>query len=172
MSLITTEEVEARFATGLDTDTLQEVIDQQESWLTRKIGQLTGERTLTMHPDPIGPIYLPRPCDDCTVQVNGDDLDASRFRLTGTTLEYLSGTVPVPWWGTIAVTFTPNDESEVKDALMQLVHLTVTSAPFMSEQGDGRSATRFTTYNRQRSMIARTVRANRGPMAVPMPYLS
>lgn len=162
MSLIDPADVEARQHTGLDPDTLQTVIDQQEAWLARRIGQLVGERSVTYTPGP-GPLFLSRPTDAVAIANAGGTLDPSQYVLSGETR--IDSTVG--WGGPVTITYTPIDEQEVRQAAFQLVQLAVFDSPFLTESGESRSATRFTTYNRQRAMIARTLQVNRGPMAVP-----
>lgn len=167
MSLVSTADIEGRFSSGLEDADLQVVIDQQESWLARRIGQLVDERTLTFRPVWKGPILLPRVVDvegTVTVNVDGVDLTSEQYLLTGTQLDRINS-----GWGTVVtVTFTPSDEDDVRAAIFDLVRLTVTDSPYAQESGEGHQATRMASYLQQRARIARALMPHIGPQAVPV----
>lgn len=166
MSLVSVEEVEARFSTGLETDALQVVVDQQEAWLARKIGALIGERDVVYRPSKYaGPIFLPRTGTIATIDVDGTEIDETTYTVSGTRIDRLN---PTRWDGVVTVTFTPDDQDDVKHAIISLVRLVVTDSPFSSESGEGHSYTRMASYLRQRAQIARALLPNRGPQSVPV----
>lgn len=190
MSIVSPAECESRFATGLTEDALQSVIDQQESWLSRQIGALVGERTVTLYPRPYdGPIYLQRLPDPDTiiVTVQGSQLDSGQFRVEGSRIDRifpgLSSVIDAEaddvlvaqpyigrWSGIVTVKFTPVDEDDIRAAVISLVRLAVTDSPYSAESGEGHSYTRMASYVRQRGQIARTLQPSRsrGPLSVPM----
>jgi len=62
MSLVSVAEVTALVGTDLGTTDLQLIINREEQWLARRIGQLAGERTNTFYPRRLRePIFLRRP---------------------------------------------------------------------------------------------------------------
>lgn len=62
MSLVSVTDVQALVDTDLTATQLQVVLDREERWLARRIGQLSGERTETFYPRRLKePLYLRRP---------------------------------------------------------------------------------------------------------------
>lgn len=62
MSLVSVAEVTALVETDIGATDLQVIINREEVWLARRIGQLAGERTETLYPRRLSePIYLRRP---------------------------------------------------------------------------------------------------------------
>ncbi len=157
MSLLTVAEARALITSSLGDTDLQAAIDREESWLARSIGALSGERTQTLwvrSTDLDDPLLLQRPTDAVAVTDGGVALDASAVRLLagGTIIEKATGS----WTGpSVAVTSTPNDEDEVKRVLVDLVRLTVTASPFVSEQAGSFS------YQRGGDNAARSIAGSR-----------
>jgi hypothetical protein len=110
----------------------QDIIDEQEAWLARRLGLLVGERTETF---PVGlggtsaKLGLARPTDSVDVVDGSATLDASRTRLVdhGSAL-ILADVQLTPWWAGpyVAVTYEPSDELEVRKAIFDLVGLAAT----------------------------------------------
>ncbi len=173
MSLLTIAEARALITTSLGDTDLQAAIDREESWLARSIGALSGERTQTLwvrSTDLDDPLLLQRPTDAVAVTDGGVALDASAVRLLagGTIIEKATGS----WTGpSVAVTSTPDDEDEVKRVLIDLVRLTVTTSPFVSEttgpysyQRGGDDATR--SIDAARRTLASDLLPHKGPKSV------
>ena len=137
MSLVTVDEVRALVSTELSDDDLQDVIDREEAELAARIGPLTGARTETFYPDhAVERLYLRRSTatvtitSDGTALTLGDDDGEYKLLASGTALEYNANT----WGGTVAVTYTPNDELRVKRVLIELIRLTSTETGYVSER--------------------------------------
>ena len=73
------------------------------------------------------------------------------------------------WTGpSVVVTYTPDDGDAVKRALVDLVRLTVTASPFVSEDAGGYSYQRSEgdparTIEASRAAIVRSLQPHRGP---------
>lgn len=135
MSVVLLEDARARgIALPSDDAVAQDIIDEQEAWLARRIGLLEGARTetffvggLTVGGDAsVARLGLRRYTDSVTVTDAGAAVDAARYRLVGDG----SAIVPAPddpaayWTGPfVTVTYTPNDLSEVKAAIYNLLAL-------------------------------------------------
>lgn len=149
MSLLSTDEaLGAGIGADLDTDALQAAIDEEEAWLARRIGPLTGERTqrypLAYLRPTTGEVRLRRPTDAVEVLSEGTDIsDAVELRRDG----WRVGLLPrgdrytgAAGTGVLEITYTPNDELEVKRAVKQLLAMqlgTVTGGGVTMEQMDG-----------------------------------
>ena len=128
--MITLSEARARgIPLPADDDVAQDIIDEQEAWLARRIGPLEGSRTETFRVglgETSGKLGLSRPTDAVTVVDGGTTLAGGRTRLTdsGTAL-VLDDVVLSAWWSGpyVAVTYEPSDELEVRKALFDLVGL-------------------------------------------------
>jgi hypothetical protein len=162
MSLLTMiAEARALVATGLSDSDLQVAIDREESWLAHIVGALSGERTQTLwvrSTDLDDRLLLQRPTGSVEVTDGDTALDASAVRLLsgGTIIEKATG----PWTGpSVAVTYTPDDEGEIKRVLIDLVRMTITSTPFVSEQAGSYS------YQRGGDSAVRSIDAARRRLA-------
>jgi hypothetical protein len=135
-TVVTVDQVKALVATDLSDSDLEDVIAREEAWLARRIGALTGERTMLCYiaaPDLDMPLYLTRPTDEVTVDDDEIELEPSQVRLLG------NGTIveraDAHWTGpTVSVTFTPNDDLEVERVIIELVRIGVSTTPFESER--------------------------------------
>lgn len=143
MSLVSVAEVQARnVGAELSDSALQDVIDAAEAYLARHIGTLSGERTETFYPRRgYEALYLRRSTDSVVVENNGDTLTAGdsvgNFRLlySGSVVELVSGDwISGTDIGPVSVTYTPNDEALVKEAVVGLVRLNLSDGPFVSER--------------------------------------
>jgi hypothetical protein len=141
MSLIVLAEARKRVPSLPSNDTAaQQIIDEQEAWLARQLGgPLTGERSETFwagdrrwyggfdRPHPYThsqKLRLLRYTDSVVVVDNGVTIDASTLILldNGSAVRYKDATVLHCWNGPyVVVTYTPNDETEVKRVLYQLI---------------------------------------------------
>jgi hypothetical protein len=133
MSLTTVAEVRALVATSLSDVDLQDVITREEAWLARRIGALSGPRTVVLEsPTAWEDIVLMRPTDEVEVE----DADAATTAtLIGTTI-VMRGTTALgrtPWVGPTAITYTPTDEDEVKGVVIELVRGALSRSPYESE---------------------------------------
>lgn len=134
MSLVTPDEVIEQVSPGVSEDTLQSIIDREEKWLARKIGPLTGER-VARYDVSRGPLRLPRTTD--AVEVAGVDPSLVTLYPDGRTV----GISPWPYLA-VEVTFTPDDEEEVRQAVIDLCRITLTTSPYSSESSDGHTYSR------------------------------
>lgn len=172
MSVVTVEKASALFATGLDTEPLQSLIDREEDWLANAaqfgIGQLVGERTQRVYRPAHSrqAIFLARPTDaievvdGATTLVSPDDVILiGRLRV-----EPASGR----WIGpTVDITFTPSDRLQVESAILELIRLAISASPFAQESSEGgHSYSRPSDIQSQRERIARGVQPYRGPVSV------
>jgi hypothetical protein len=142
MSLTTVLDVRALVETAIGDDDLQDVIDREEARLARRIGPLTGERTVVIPRPPYNqPIRLYRAATAATVEDNGTEVDVTvhggyiyRGADTYTPLTY--------WVGPVSLTYTPDDELEVRAGVIEMVRAALTASPYQSESIDGYSYTR------------------------------
>lgn len=127
--MITVEEARARGITlPSDEDAAQALVDEQEAWLARRIGPLDEEFVETFYVgvrQARGRLALRRFTDAVVVEDNGAAVDPDRIALldrgasVGLVYPY------APWWTGpyVTVTYTPNDELEVRRVLYQLLAL-------------------------------------------------
>jgi hypothetical protein len=118
---------------GLDLPTddtaAQNILDETEAWLARKIGPLTGDRTETFYAGVYsvsGALGLKRFTDAVTVTDGGSAVDPSQVRLVreGAAVTHTYVAPSAIWRGPyIGVTYEPNDLLEVTRALYALVEL-------------------------------------------------
>lgn len=163
MSLVSVAEVQARnVGAELSASALQDAIDAAEAYLARYIGPLSGERTETFYPRRGSePLYLRRAAPSVVVTDAGTVLDlgeeAGEYRLlySGTVIElvFTSWTTTVYGTGTVTVTYTPDDEAEVQEAVIDLVRLNLADGPYTGE--------RIGEYSYQRSQSAGFLNAAR-----------
>lgn len=139
MSLVSVSEVQARnVGGGLSDETLQDVIDAAEEWLTGRIGPLSGERTETIYPRRgYEPLYLRRYAPSVVVEYNGETLVAGesignyRLLYSGSAVEMVSA----GWYvGPVTVTYTPTDTALVKEGVIKLIRLNASDGPYVSER--------------------------------------
>jgi hypothetical protein len=157
VSLVLPADVTAQVSSGVETDTLQAIIDREEAWLARRVGGLTGATEQTFLPTGYT-VMLQRTTD--AVVVSGVDpanvvLSEGRY-------------VSVAYWGSwpVVITYTPNDELEIKQAIIDLCRLTLTNSPYNSESVDVHSYTRGASIDSLREAIAR--RITHGGVTEPM----
>lgn len=155
-------------ASGIDSTALTGVIDREEDWLANDtavgIGQLLGERTDDIWVDPgeDRALLLTRRTSAVSVVDDGVTLAAADFHLIGGTRVEPA----VSWTGPkVEVTYTPADEKAVEGVLLELVRLTLSASPFLSESEEGRSYTRSEDITAARDQLARSLHAHRGPMS-------
>jgi hypothetical protein len=137
LSLISVSECRGRNIPLPADDTLaQDIIDEQEAWLARKLhGPLTGSRTETFHTGfsrSTGKLSLARYTDAVAItDGSGAPLASDQFRLvdSGSALERLETASSLWWTGPYtSVVYEPNDEDEVRRVLFDLVALYATPA--------------------------------------------
>lgn len=117
-----------------DATAAQAIIDEQEAWLARRVGQLIGERTERFwvgsrygyyRPnDRSGKLALSRFTDSVTVEDNGDPVDADDYRLIdrGAAIILGANVLDRSWTGPyVDVTYTPTDRTEIERVLYQLI---------------------------------------------------
>jgi hypothetical protein len=140
--VITVEEARARGILSLPVldVTAQQIVDEQEAWLARRIGPLEGERTETFYVGQLmthGKLGLRRYTDevdltDGTVVVDEDD-----FRLVDNGSAVVrSHTAIRRWWSGpyVSAMYNPNDYNEVRRILFDLVSLAAAPVgPYNSE---------------------------------------
>jgi hypothetical protein len=182
-SLVSPDTIEALMAPGIDSTALQSLINRQEAWLARQIGPLVGERTQRIYvaPGDYDALILQRATDAVSV-IDGDpraeppptELDPSLVRLVGERRLEKAG----PWSGPeVHATYTPTDELEVEEAVIDLCRIVLAASPYQTEASEGHSYTHsdksaMSDYGPERHLIvlrftslgdAQTVRAR-------MPY--
>lgn len=152
--VLTLARAQAQIETDLSDDDLQNLIDDEEAWLARRIGALSGERSETFYVYGVDqPLPLRRPTDAATVTDNGSAATIVLLN-DGWDVESTAGA----WTGPVVVTYTPNDEAEVRRVLLELVRLTLTETAYQSENiGDysynrGSIPTRRARYALARSL--------------------
>lgn len=142
MSLIILADARVRVASlPADDDAAQDIIDEQEAWLARRIGLLQGERTETFYVglgEVRGKLGLARYTSSVTVTDGGTAVDASLIRLIdrGSAVIRTYDSPSRYWTGPyVLVTYTPNDLTEVKRVLYDLIGLSSEPlTPYESEQ--------------------------------------
>lgn len=115
----------ANLGAQLSDNALQDAIDEEEAWLARRIGPLTGERIERFplaYLEPLGSeVTLRRSTLAVVVEQDGVVLPGVELRSDGRRLAALpEGTRYV---GVLAVTYEPDDLLEVRRALKVLVGL-------------------------------------------------
>lgn len=142
--MISIAEARAR-GIALPSDDLvaQDMIDEQEAWLARRIGPLEGPRTETFYTGvsgTYGKLGLRRYTDSVVLVDGATTVNTGHYRLVdnGSAVQrrYES---PTLWWTGpyVTATYTPNDEDEVRKVLFQLVEIQVdphANTPYNSEQ--------------------------------------
>lgn len=153
--MLTIAEVRARgVELPSDVDAAQAVIDEQEAWLERKIGPLDGERTETFYVGlggTWGKLALSRYTDEVAVVDGGSVVDPAILALVdrGSAITRI---YPATWWTGpyVTVTYTPNDEDEVRRALYGLVSLEAQPAGALESETIGAYA-----YSRGAATVAK-----------------
>lgn len=126
--MITVGEVRARGVTlPEDADAAQAIVDEQEAWLARKIGPLDGERTETFYVGVSrtwGKLALTRYTDAVAVVDGTSTIDPTALAMVDRG-SAVTRVYPAQWWTGpyVSVTYTPNDEEEVRRVLYELVSL-------------------------------------------------
>lgn len=136
MSLIVLADARKRVP-SLPSDAVaaQSIIDEQEAWLARRLGgPLIGERTETFwvgggqnryRPElNTGKLSLSRFTDAVAVEDDGAAVDDASIRLIDRGSAIILGADVLSRWWTgpyVAVTYSPNDTTEVKRVLYQLI---------------------------------------------------
>jgi hypothetical protein len=140
--VITVNEARARGILSLPTvdATAQQIIDEQEAWLARRIGPLGGERTETFYvgvSSTHGKLALARYTDEVDLTDAGVTVDSDDFLLidkgSAVTRAHHFGQ---RWWRGpyVTATYEPNDANEVRRVLFDLVSLAAAPVgPYNSE---------------------------------------
>lgn len=130
MSLVSIAECRNR-GIGLPADdtSAQDIIDEQEAYLERKIGSLTGSRTETFYVGlsaTHGKLGLARYTDTVTLTDGGAAVSDDFFRLIDNGAAVVRTDVaPARWWTGpyVVAVYEPNDEIAVRGVLFDLVAL-------------------------------------------------
>lgn len=160
MSLVSIEEVQARnVGRDLGDSALQDAIDAAESWLARRIGPLLGERTQLLYPRRSAePLYLRRFTSTVTIEDDGEEVDAADYRLYD---GFVIDRFQTSWLGDIiSATYTPDDEAQVREAVIDLLRLNLAAGPYVSERmGDYsyQKAQASASYDVARNAIVRSI---------------
>jgi hypothetical protein len=126
-----------------DDAVAQDIIDEWEAWLARRIGPLEGSRTETFYVGisaTYGKLGLRRYTSSVAVTDGGVMVDTDHYRLVdngGSVVRKYES--PSQWWTGpyVAATYTPNDEAEVRRVLLTLLKMAVdphADSPYNSEQ--------------------------------------
>ena len=136
--MLTLAEARARITTSLGDDDLTDAIERQEAWLARRIGPLSGSRTETfVTEDGDEVLQLQRPTTLAAIAAvdEGGTVDDLELRGWSDLVRTSS------WQGTVDVAYEPDDDAEVREAIITLVRLAVTESTYASEAWQGYSAT-------------------------------
>lgn len=137
--MLTVDEARALVTTSLSDADLEDVIEREEAWLARRIGPLEGERIETfVSRDGDEVLRLQRPADSVAVEDDSGSLSAFSYRRWSDVVPGTS-TASLSWAGDVLVTYTPNDELEVKRSLITLVRLAVSESAYASQAAGGYS---------------------------------
>lgn len=130
MSLVSVAECRTRgIALPSDDVAAQDVIDEQEAYLARKIGVLTGSRTETFYVGlsaTHGKLGLARYTDTVTLTDAGVAVSDDHFRLVDNGAGVVRvDAAPSRWWTGpyVSAAYEPNDEVEVRGVLFDLIAL-------------------------------------------------
>lgn len=161
--MLDVEEARALITTSLDDDDLEAVILREEDWLARRVGPLTGERVETfVTADGDEALMLMRRTLGVVVTDGSGDVSAFELRGWGDVLR-TSGS----WSGDVTVTYEPDDESEVKKALITLVRLTLNESAYQAQSAGGYSSTISLQDQRTQRYVAwRTLLRPRQPSSM------
>ena len=148
--MITVAEARARgISLPSDDDAAQGVIDEQEAWLAARIGPLDGSRTETFYVGlgrTDGKLRLRRRTDSVAVTDGGAAVSSSLLRLVdnGGAIRRKHPNGRLVWTGPyVEVTYTPNDEDQVRRVLFALIALEAQPVgPYSSERMGEYSYTR------------------------------
>jgi hypothetical protein len=165
MSLVSVSEARLRrIPLPVDDGAAQDIIDEEEAWLARRIGPLTGARTERFYVGvgvTQGRLGLRRFTDAVSVVDAGATVDPAHYRIVDHGASIILTYNAASWWWFgpyVEVTYTPSDEDEVLGAIYALIALaSVPPSPYESEQIGSYS------YSRGRGIAA--PRARRGALA-------
>jgi len=140
--VITLFEARARGISALPVDdtAAQQILDEQEAWLARRIGPLEDERTETFYVGlrvTHGKLGLARYTAEVELTDGGTAVDEADFRLIDNGSAVIQTfTRTRRWWKGpyVTATYEPNDDDEVRRALFDLVALAAAPVgPYNSE---------------------------------------
>ena len=159
--MLTTAEARALITTSLSDSDLAAVIARQEAWLARRVGPLDGSRTETfITPAGTEVLQLARPAVAGSIVAVDEGGAVTDFDLRGwADVVRTSGS----WTTTTEVSYTADDEAEVKEAIITLVRLAVTESGYQAEAIQGYSAStdhamrRRMRYEAWRSLLRRSL---------------
>jgi hypothetical protein len=103
----------------------QDMIDEEEAWLTSQVGPLTGERTETFYlpsrlNGTVDAVYLSRRTDSVTAFTSDGDALVD-YRLVAGYIVERNYDADESWSDPLIVTYTPNDEELVKGVIYDLL---------------------------------------------------
>ena len=134
--MLTVDEARVLITTSISDVDLLDIIAREEAWLARRIGPLDGERIESFVIDDGDEVLeLQRPGIISLVEdASGAIID---YEYRGwSDIILTAGT-----WDTLAeVTYVPNDDDEVKRALVTLTRLVVAETAFQSESSQSHAA--------------------------------
>jgi hypothetical protein len=134
-------EARALITTSLTDEDLAAVIAREEDWLARRIGPLEGERVETfVTADGDEVLRLTRPALEVVVQDDRGAVTDFRVRRWSDVVPGGDGSA-LSWQGDVLVTYIPDDEGDVKRALITLVRLTLNESAYAAEGAQGYSVT-------------------------------
>lgn len=159
--VLTIEEATARhkLGGGMEPADLREAIDDEERWLARLIGPLTGTLTYTRPGGGYATIYLPRAVSSVdTVTDYGVTVDPSWYIVDGRVI-YAPGYL---WTGPIVITATLDDEAAVRLALVDLLRIRLGGTAHQAESGNDYSYSDQQTAAQRRADVVASLIATGG----------
>jgi hypothetical protein len=151
-----------KLGAGMESADLRGAIEDEERWLARLIGPLTGTLVHTIPGGGYASIFLPRTVSAVTEITDGLDpvviVDPINYYLDGRVI-YSPGYY---WTGPITVTATLDDEAAVRLALVDLLRLRLGDTGHQSETGNDYSYSDAQTIAQKRADVVAALLSTRG----------
>lgn len=168
MSLLTVDNAKRlAIGGGLSQTDLQAVIDDEERWLARVIGPLTGNVTQLIYGSGYGSLWLNRPAA-AVVSVTDAFGSTAPVLLAATDYQFIAPARIVVGWGggywtgPVQVVYTPGDSDGIKLGIADLVRLRLTDRGVDSASGAAFSFSRLESVGDRRSEIVAGLVAGKG----------
>ncbi len=161
--ILTPEQLTARHVgEDLESADLVEIIDAEEAYLAARIGTLTGPYVQTFAGTGYGPLRLNRRVASITsISDDGTAVDAGNYTLVDGQ-RIVAGWGDWYWMGPVVVTAALDDESIVRNVLVDLIRLRLSDTGNESESAQGQSRSNVKTAEERRDEIIRILMPGRG----------